>query len=242
MGLSHWAGASVVSFLCAATVTQSHFRITFSFAPQKYFAGGDQLLERLATCLVRRIRAVYFWAVELSLARVMERLLLLMLFVGVWAVEDLNVRLPGSIVAEHYRIKMITVLQEGDFRLVGSLRMDFTVKESTDQVVMHAINLTVVEDSVNIITLSRGDPRSLSVEELLSIVEESSDSRTDSEPIRSQSVVYDAENEFVIIRLTSALIENRRYRINFNYRGKLSDGLKGFYRSHYIDRSTSSRR
>ena len=172
----------------------------------------------------------------------MERLLLLMLLVGVWAVEDLNVRLPGSIVAEHYRIKMITVLQEGDFRLVGSLRMDFTVKESTDQVVMHAINLTVVEDSVNIITLSRGDPRALSVEELLSIVEESSDSRSDSEPIRSQSVVYDAENEFVIIRLTSPLIENRRYRINFNYRGKLSDGLKGFYRSHYIDRSSNSKR
>ena len=64
------------------------------------------------------------------------------------ASDDNDIRLPQSIIPENYRIKMLPILEEGDFRLFGSVRMDFRVKEATDRIVLHAVNLTV--DNVNV--------------------------------------------------------------------------------------------
>lgn len=166
--------------------------------------------------------------------------LLMLLLSGVFSV-GLSMRLPRSILPENYRIKLIALLDEDNPRLVGTLRLDFVATQDTDRIVMHAVDLQLVEQSVSVTTLSRGDPRKLSVAELL-LIAEGDGSTPPPPPVTSVGVDYDVDAELVTIRLSSMLLESRRYQLSFNYRGQMSDTLRGLYRSSYVDRISGKKR
>lgn len=49
----------------------------------------------------------------------------------------------------------------------------------------------------------------------------------------------DTDKDFYIIHLENALKEKHLYEINVAFKGKLSDGLAGYYRSSYVDKETN---
>lgn len=151
-----------------------------------------------------------------------------------------DIRLPKSIVPEHYEIGIIPDIQ-GRNEIEGFVHLDFFVQSSTDQLVMHGVNLTVIEESIVI-----SAPALRSME----LMQENDVSKTNSNGINEKvkqltvlhPVVYDVDREFIIIRLGSKLEENFRYRISLNYTGVLAKNLKGFYRSDYLDMKTQSKK
>ena len=157
------------------------------------------------------------------------------------ASDDNDIRLPQSIIPENYRIKMLPILDEGDFRLFGSVRMDFRVKEATDRIVLHAVNLTV--DNVNVRPLVLVASRCLDAAKSAAAEADLLELKSDpEEPSNNYQISYDADKDFVIIQLPWTLTENRRYRIDLNYRGMVSESLDGLYRVRYLDRSTKSKK
>ena len=51
---------------------------------------------------------------------------------------------------------------------------------------------------------------------------------------------YDKDREFYIAHLSKALTPGHAYKISINYVARLSDNLKGFYRSVYKDLTTGN--
>ena len=49
---------------------------------------------------------------------------------------------------------------------------------------------------------------------------------------------FDKDREFYITELDKAIVKGNRYSISMDYTAKLSDNLKGFYRSQYKDKIT----
>ena len=134
------------------------------------------------------------------------------------AAIDKDIRLPESVVPLHYDISILPDLKTS--HMEGSVRMDFKVLSATDRVVMHGVNLTVPDDSIEI---------------------EPMDSTSTNEPIQVVSVDYDHSKEFIIIQLAPKMRVGR-YRIRLDYTGALSNNLKGLYRSDYFDQASQSKK
>ncbi len=151
-----------------------------------------------------------------------------------------GIRLPGSVVPENYRIKILPIIEEGDFRLFGSVRLDFSTTEPIDRIVLHAVNLTM-DEKITVVPLAgkcrsvvkRAEPEE---DDPLELAAETDDHHG------GYHVSYDREKEFVIIGLPWTLNANHRYRIKFTYHGQLSQGLDGLYRTDYPDPTTGSKR
>jgi len=58
-------------------------------------------------------------------------------------------------------------------------------------------------------------------------------------PITSHT--YAKENDFYIIMLGQRLVQRATYRLYIPFRGKLEEGLAGFYRSSYVDKSNKTK-
>ena len=138
-----------------------------------------------------------------------------------------------AIIPKHYRIRILPQLEEGDFRLSGSVALDFAVAVPTDRIVLHAANLTLgrtisVESAVRLIPSLEGDPLEVQWEP--------------NEPRLKYNVTYETERETVVIQLPWTLVVGQRYRINVTYDGWLTVDSRGLHRSHYYDRITGSKR
>ena len=156
---------------------------------------------------------------------------------GVNAQDD-SIRLPDSVIPEHYRIRILSILDQDDFRMVGNVHMNVFVRQATDRIVLHAVDLTLLNDSISVAPLVPKNGRNF-----LDDLEDSEHGDPNlKERIAIKTVSYDSEKEFVVIRLASKMEDNRRYGVHFNYRGKLSKGLKGFYRSDYLNKKDQSKR
>lgn len=129
-----------------------------------------------------------------------------------------DIRLPKSVVPEHYNVSILPDLETNEME--GTVRMDFHVLNVTDRIVMHGVNLTVVDESV--------------VVELL-------DPSAGDKQLKFASVQYDSVKEFIIIQLDSPLNPGR-YRVSLDYVGFLSNNLKGLYRSNYFDLTSQSKK
>lgn len=134
-----------------------------------------------------------------------------------------DIRLPGSIKPKHYDISIIPDLEANDME--GTVSMEFSVGNSTEEIVMHGINLTVDEESVILITL----PSSTKTTKA-----------KDAHQVKAVSVSYDTSKDFIIIKLDSKLDPSFDYRLSLSYSGALSSNLKGLYRSSYFDQATRS--
>ena len=149
-----------------------------------------------------------------------------------------DIRLPKSIIPEHYQIGLIPDIYHSHNSMEGFVHLDFFVQSSTDRIVLHAVNLTLQKDSVVVV------PRMLKAMEMMkeNDVSKSDENEKPKQPEVLHPISYDAQKEFVIIHLASNLEENQRYRLKFNYSGTLSKNLKGFYRSDYLELKSNTKK
>jgi aminopeptidase N len=129
-----------------------------------------------------------------------------------------DIRLPKSIVPEHYNVGIVPDIYQNNNAIEGFVHIDFFVQSPTDRIVMHSVNLNLNEDSITV---------NLLPSKTMEMMRENDVSKSSSNGISEKSkilkvlrpVSYDVEKEFAIIHLGSKLEENRRYRVMFNYSG-----------------------
>lgn len=129
-----------------------------------------------------------------------------------------DIRLPKSIVPEHYFVGIVPDIHQNNNAIEGFVHLDFFVQTPTDRIVMHAVNLTLNEDSVSVNLLPSKN---------MEMMRENDVSKTSSSGLSEKlkmlkvlrPISYDADKEFAIIHLGSKLEENQRYRVSFNYSG-----------------------
>ena len=142
---------------------------------------------------------------------------------------DENIRLPKTIIPVHYDVGLVPDLDTGS--LVGYVHLDFFVQSTTDRIILHGVNLTIIDSSVIVTAIPNSNENDLNKWE------------RNSSPLEIlHPVTYNATKEFIIMQLVSKLNENSHYRLSLNYTGALSQNLKGFYRSDYIDKETGIKR
>lgn len=139
-----------------------------------------------------------------------------------------DIRLPKSIVPEHYHVGIIPDLFHNN-SLEGFLHLDFFVQSSTDEIVMHGVDLKIDEGSVNVVLQQPNAIESTQLNKLKEL--------TKTPKLRSP-VLYDKEKEFIIFKLSDKLEENLRYRLLLNYSGTVTTTLKGLYRADYTDQKS----
>ncbi|GIY37859.1 uncharacterized protein CEXT_664431 [Caerostris extrusa] len=118
------------------------------------------------------------------------------------------VRLPRSVVPDHYDLELQPFIYPGNFTFSGKVRILIRVLEATDNVTLHINNVTVREESVRLT-----GPNAPSL----------------------KSVSEDKERQFFILHLGGELVAGHHYEVSMEYVGSLNDQLAGFYRSSYKD-------
>lgn len=128
---------------------------------------------------------------------------------------DHNLRLPRSISPVSYNIKLIPFFEERNFTFEGYSRIVVNCIESTNNITLHAITLTIIESDV-------------AFYQLIDIEDEDNEM-----PIPIHNITFIEKKQFLIIHFEENLSQNSTYVIYINYTGLLNDDLKGFYRSSY---------
>lgn len=121
------------------------------------------------------------------------------------------VRLPRSIVPEHYDVELQPYLVPDNFTFDGKVRILIKVLEPTNNVTVHINNITVDAGSVRLTEAGSG-----------SAVEVT---KTSEDELR----------QFYILHLKQDLKQGAEYEVSMEYVGSLNDQLTGFYRSSYTD-------
>jgi len=126
-----------------------------------------------------------------------------------------NVRLPRTVLPRHYDIRLLPIIEKGNFSIYGDVSIDLECKGETDRIVLHSADITVDATSVKVFD------------------------QVKNQNIVVKGVEYDKEVNFLIIEL--ALKDKGKLRKGYNYTlsmaftGRLNDELRGFYRSSYIE-------
>ncbi|XP_030752545.1 aminopeptidase N-like [Sitophilus oryzae] len=130
-------------------------------------------------------------------------------------------RLPKNVMPENYRLEIITPLGEKDnFDFHGKVWIETSCVTPTKNITLHSKDLEIEEEKVALKDISS------------KVIKE----------IKELKVTYDKENDFLIILLDQPLTEDHRYEIYIPFKGKLNDGLAGFYRSSYVDSHTKEKK
>ncbi|XP_054723641.1 aminopeptidase N-like [Uloborus diversus] len=125
------------------------------------------------------------------------------------------VRLPRSIIPEHYDVELQPYITPSNFTFDGKVRIRINVLEPTDNITLHINNITVHRDSVRL--TGQG-----SVPDIASTSE-------------------DLERQFYILHLKGQLEAEEHYDVYMEFLGSLNDRLAGFYRSSYKDATGETR-
>lgn len=122
--------------------------------------------------------------------------------------QDTNLRLPRAVRPLHYEIKLETAVHEGGIRdYEGSVKIDLSVVETTNQVVLHHRDLSIT--NVQLFYNQTGVEIDIS------------------------STGYNNETEFFTITTSSELTVSSILSLEIQFNGKLQTGTAGFYRSQY---------
>lgn len=97
------------------------------------------------------------------------------------------------------------------FTFNGTNKMHFTCKNATNKIVFHAMELTLVENGLQ---LSDSDGNNIGFNSLID---------------------YDSEKQYFTITLNSDLKVDQNYTLTVPYYGVIIDKLVGFYRGSYIE-------
>jgi hypothetical protein len=118
-----------------------------------------------------------------------------------------DVRLPTKIRPDRYFIKLTPYIYEGNFTFDGVLSVVISVKNDTQKVTFHGVELSF--RSINL--YEKGDDREIKIVRKLE----------------------DEPRQFHILILAETLKAGKQYVLNITYTGILNDNLHGFYRSSY---------
>ncbi|CAG9134640.1 unnamed protein product [Plutella xylostella] len=124
-----------------------------------------------------------------------------------------DLRLPRTVRPEKYNLRLTPYIFEGNFTFDGELSVVIAVKNATDSITFHGVELTF--KSIKLYEKSSG--------RVLRIVQ-----RTE-----------DAPRQFHTISLNETLKKGQRYVMNVTYTGILNDDLHGFYRSSYVEKNVT---
>ncbi|CAG2117328.1 unnamed protein product [Medioppia subpectinata] len=131
--------------------------------------------------------------------------------------DHLYVRLPTSIVPNHYDVQLHTYIGPKDFYFDGNVTILIECKEDTDNITVHINDMTIYNESVVLL-----DDR----EKHLSYISNFS---------------HETKRQFFIIHLNTNLKRGKNYILKIKFKGNLNDDLSGFYRSSYKDSAGNKR-
>ena len=125
-----------------------------------------------------------------------------------------NVRLPRTVLPRHYDIRLLPILEKGNFSILGHVSIDIECQQDTDRIVMHSFDIAVDPKSVRLVQQGEED-----------------------QPMMVHDIGYDTERDFLNINLCQKhkvkLFKGRNYTLSMDFVGNLTDKLKGLYRSSY---------
>ena len=131
--------------------------------------------------------------------------------------RDTNVRLPGHLHPEEYKIYLMPFIIPHNFTIAGYVSILVNVTEASRNVTLHTYQTTIHEGSVVVL-----------------------DGAGDS-PIPVEGHGYDEDRQFYIVKLSRAPTEGQ-ISVNVYFTGELNRDLAGFYRSTYTDSQTGEER
>lgn len=126
--------------------------------------------------------------------------------------ENVDLRLPKSVIPHSYKIKLIPFIYEGNFTFLGEVTILVNVTQATPTIVLHADELDIQKSSVNVY---ENTPSFRNIEVI--------------------DFTNEQKSDFLIIRLQETLQRSSQYYINIKFKGVLNDLLRGFYRSSYTE-------
>ncbi|CAK1546276.1 unnamed protein product [Leptosia nina] len=122
----------------------------------------------------------------------------------------IDVRLPNSIKPDRYSLKLTPYIFEGNFTFDGEISVVITVKNETNRVTFHGVEL----DFHDIGLFKKEDGKAIKIK-----------GRTE-----------DVARQFHILITAEPLKAGQQYVLNITYTGILNDNLHGFYRSSYEEK------
>ncbi|XP_058986516.1 aminopeptidase N-like [Musca domestica] len=129
-------------------------------------------------------------------------------------------RLPTAIKPDRYKLKVITHLENpANLTFNGQVSIRFNVLEETNNITLHAQNLTIDENRIQL--KSYGDKKYR---------------------LCKESVQTVTEQDYYIIRLCQPLEKGQMYKLKLYFSGILSEKLHGYYRSSYVAKETNETR
>uniref|UniRef100_A0A0P5FVD5 Aminopeptidase n=1 Tax=Daphnia magna TaxID=35525 RepID=A0A0P5FVD5_9CRUS len=127
------------------------------------------------------------------------------------------IRLPRTVLPHHYDVRLLPILEKGNFTVLGRVAIDLQCVEETDRIVLHSSDIKVDLKSVQVIEQGEMAKNMLSVE----------------------SIDYETVTEFLIIRLNAKhkvkLAKRTNYTLSMDFVGNLTDTSAGFFRSVYVE-------
>lgn len=127
------------------------------------------------------------------------------------------VRLPRSVVPEHYDVELRPHIVPDNFTFDGKVRILVKVLQATNNITLHVHQLMVDANSVRLTDARSGDVL----------------------PVSSTS--EDEERQFYVLHVKGKLVQGKTYEVYMEFVGLLNDELAGFYRSSYVDADGNER-
>ncbi|KAL9890606.1 aminopeptidase N-like [Glossina fuscipes fuscipes] len=126
-------------------------------------------------------------------------------------------RLPESLKPEHYTLKIVTLLDPLHLTFVGEVIIRFQVLIGTGNITLHARNLTIDENSIELIKYDYEQSTRYAID----------------------AVRVMDEHDYYIIHSCLALLRGETYALKLAFRGPLNQLLHGYYQSSYMDKVTN---
>lgn len=136
-------------------------------------------------------------------------------------------RLPRTVHPEHYKLEVITHLNDADdgFRFSGRVWIRIACDEDTDRITLHSKQLKMNESSVYIRRIS-GD-------------NQTANDATTSTLVKPQKMHYDDKRDFLHVDVTEndRLRRGSVYELFLAFEAPLQKALNGYYLSSYFDKT-----
>lgn len=123
-----------------------------------------------------------------------------------------NFRLPSTVFPRHYVLEIKPYLIPDNFKFEGSVKISLECVKKTNEIILHALNLTINEDSVKLQTADNND-------------------------VEISGIKYYPEIHFIVIELNQYLNSNSSYQLSLNYSGKMLNDGKGIFYSTFDDQN-----
>ncbi|XP_046441609.1 aminopeptidase Ey-like [Daphnia pulex] len=123
--------------------------------------------------------------------------------------DEGDMRLPKNFLPISYDIKLIPIIEEGNFTTIGYIEILVDCLETTSNISMNSADITINQPSILVTNLFSQD-----------IVEVA-------------GLILEPDRQIVTIQLATQILSGQQYKISMNFVAVLNNELRGFYRSTY---------